>query len=256
MKYVVRAGVAAAVGLAMAGVALATPIELSAVSGTGPGTSILLPNTGGGGRVTYSNSDLNGWNIELAYGMSNSPAVGLSLITATADGSIAACDPLTIAVSDIGFTAPVGPGGLGTSLTNENISVPGSGTPGGSSMVTQWAYMDTGNGYFGSTDPNAASDFGGVHDSTASLIGMLTVDNLGSMSAQGGTATDGPYSLTLVDQFCSDPAGADGTCSSGLSVQAPGGITAPEPGGLALFGAGLLGMALFAGRRRSLKASF
>ena len=253
MKHLVRAGVVGVLGLAAASVALANPIELTATSGTGPQASVMLPSPTGGGTVTYSNSSFNGWNIEFAFGMSNSPVMGLSLMTATADCSIAACAPLTVAVSDINFTAPVSADGLGTSLTNENISS-ATGSPGGPSTVTQWAYMDTGNAYFGSTDQNAANDFGGMYDSTASLIGMLTVNNLGSLSAQGGTATSGPYSLTLVDQFCSDPVGPNGTCASGLSVQATGGITAPEPGSLALFGAGLLGVALFSGRRRSSKA--
>lgn len=252
MKYLVRAGVIAAIGLATAGVAMATPIELTATSGTG-GTSVLLP--GGGGQVTYSNQNFYGWNISLAYGRSNSPSLGLSLLTATADCSIAACAPLTLAVSEVGFTMPIGANGLSTVLTNENVANADNGV-GGPSTVTQWAYMDTSNAYFGSTDSNAMSDFSGSYNpGTASLIGMLSLNGGGYVtSAPGGDAATGPYSLTLVQQFCSDPPGGDGTCSGGLSMQAAGGITtAPEPGGLALFGAGLLGVALFAGRRRSSK---
>jgi hypothetical protein len=70
----------------------------------------------------------------------------------------------------------------------------------------------------------------------------------------GGGSLTGPYSLTLVDQFCSNPAGSDGTCTGGLSFSTDGGITVSEPGTLALFGARSLGYALFAGRRRWSKA--
>jgi PEP-CTERM motif len=250
MKYLGKAGLAVAIGMAAFSTALATPIELTVTSGSGAGSSILLPNTGGSSTIIYDNSDFNGWDISLAFGQSRSPALALGaldLTTAAANCLAASCDPLTIAISDIGFTTPVGPSGLNTSLSNNQL--------GASSMVTQWAYADTSNTYFGSTDLNAATDFGGAYDSsTATLIGTLTVDGLGSGFRVGGGSLTGPYSLTLVDQFCSNPAGSNGTCSGGLSFSTDGAITVPEPGTLALFGAGLLGCAFIVGRRRWSKA--
>ena len=245
MKYLAGAGLAVAIGLS-AGTALATPIELTATSGTGPSTSILLP--GSGDQVSYSNADFNGWNIRIAMGFSNSPSLASgALDLTTVANCLTTCNPLTIAISDIGFTTPLAPNGLATGLSDTAL--------GGSASITQWAFMDTANTYFGSTDPNASSDFGGAYDaSTASLIGTVTVNGGGAgSSADGGSGAAGPYSLTLVDQFCSDPAGANGTCAGGTSFSSDGAITAPEPGGLALFGAGLLGAALFAGRRRASK---
>lgn len=251
MKYLVRAGVVAAIGLAAASVALATPIELTAVSGTGSGssTSALLQNVGGGNTVTYSNSNFNGWDIKIATGISDSPSLATGALDLTVNANcLTSCDALTLAISDVGFTSPLGPNGLSTGISETPLASPAS--------ITQWAYMDTSNSYFGSTDANAMSDFLGKYNpSTASLIGMVNLMGGGySSSGLGGVATSGPYSLTLVDQFCSDPIGGDGVCTGGVSFSSDGGITAPEPGGLALFGAGLLGAALFAGRRRSSKA--
>jgi hypothetical protein len=247
-KYLGRLGLAIAIGVTAAGTALATPIELTVTSGTGPGTSVLLANTGGGDTIFYTNQDFNGWQINLAFGLSHSPSLalgGLDLTTLAADCLATTCAPLTLAVSDIGYTMPLMPNGLTTRLSNTQL--------GANSTITQWAYLDTSNTYFGSTDPNAAGDFGGAYDpTTASLIGTVTVNGQGSASSPfGGSAASGPYSLTLVDQFCSDPAGANGTCSSGLQFSSDGGIALSEPSTLALFGASLLGCALFVSRRRS-----
>lgn len=247
-KYLVQLGLAVAIAATAAGTASATPIELTVTSGTGAGSSVLLPNVGGGSMVFYNNPDFNGWDIELAFGMSHSPSLtlgGLDLTTAAANCLSATCNPLTIAISDIGYTTPVGPAGLTTSLSNTQL--------GFSSTVTQWAYADTSNTYFGSTDANASTDFDGTYDATAALIGTVTVNGLGSASAHGGGSLTGPYSLTLVDQFCSNPAGSSGTCGGGLSFSADGGIEASEPGALGLFAAALMGCALFVSRRRSSK---
>jgi hypothetical protein len=247
MKYLAGLGLAVAIGVSAAGTASATPIELTVTSGTGS-TSLILQNMGSG-QVYYSNSDFNGWNLSFAIGTSSSPATalgGLSLSAKTADCLAASCSALTIAVSDIGFTTPL-PGGLATGLTDNMPAGPGS-------AITQWAYVDTSNAYFGSTDSSAMSDFGGAYDpSTASLIGKLALDGGGYTSTSWDGSLSGTYSLTLVDQFCSDPLGSGGSCTGGQSFLSTGSVTAPEPGGLALFGAGLLGVALVVSRRRSPK---
>ncbi|HEX8755456.1 MAG TPA: PEP-CTERM sorting domain-containing protein [Steroidobacteraceae bacterium] len=248
MKHLSGLGLAVAIAVMAAGTALATPIELTATSGGGPSTTVLLPNTSGGSQVTYSNANFNGWNIKIAFGISDSPSLtGGALDLTTVANCLTTCNPLTIAISDVGFMTPVGPNGLSTGLSYTQLENPAT--------ITQWAYMDTGNAYFGSTDLTAATDFDGRYDpSTASLIGMVSLNGPGAVSSGGGgSGATGPYSLTLVDQFCSSPSGANGTCTGGVSFSSDGAITAPEPGGLALFGAGLLGFALFVGRRRSPK---
>ena len=233
--------IATALAALAAGTAFAGPVELTlTVAGHTPVNGISLyptANTSG-----YANSDLYGWNIYYASGASNSPMVtpfGIDLGGTVADCiNASGCGDLTVQVSDVGFTSPVST--FATTL---------SGTQTGSGTVTQQTYYDpwstsniNGNAYFGKTDTIA-----GVSNEL-SLSGTGSTTMMGGGPAVGGTSS--PYSLTLVDTFSS-------TCTTNgcASFSIDGNITGvtgnvPEPGTLALFGAGLLGFAVFAGRRR------
>ena len=94
--------------------------------------------------------------------------------------------------------------------------------------MTQQAYGLSSNGYFDKSNP---------------LGGLQTVSGDGSsFESAGMTDVGAPYSLTLVDTLWA---------GSGNSYSTDGRITqTPEPGALAMFGAGLLGCALFINRRR------
>jgi hypothetical protein len=86
-------------------------------------------------------------------------------------------------------------------------------------------------------------------DSSNVAFGMGTQLFAGSVGTSFGSASDvtriaatGPYSLTEVYTIA---AGHSGTSNDTFDIS-----TVPEPGTLALFGAGLLGCALLVGRRR------
>lgn len=232
---------AAAIGLIATGTAFATPIEMKVTVGTeshtymgvtpgalpGESSSVTLP----GWPSAYS---IGGWSIATTKtsGDTYSPyvtplAIDLAAFTASCSGS--SCQPLTIAVSANDFQTPIGMGGFETTLGNTQ-------TGGGS--VTQWAYADQGNMDFATTD----------------LIGTLSVSGSGSKTVYGlDTGVTGPYSLTLIDTFnsCTVSKTTDTTVCGSSTFSVDNNIAAtPEPGTLALFGAGLLGCAMFVERRR------
>lgn len=221
-KYVSMLGLAAAIGVLATGTALATPIEMQITTGAHT-TGVLM---GTGGTVTYMNANFGGWDIKLTLGDSNSPSLqpyGLDLSSLTAECSMkGGCSSLTIAISDTDFAGPLSAGGLATSMSG---LVTGPGT------VTQWAYVDSTDTYFGK----------------GSLIGTFSRTGPGIVSgtAVGGGGSAGPFSLTLIDTLSGCSGRGCATFSLDNDI-----VAAPEPGTLALFGAGLLGCALFVGRRR------
>lgn len=234
-KRFTRLGLIGLVAGAMtAGTAFAGPIQMFLTSG-GQTTSVLI-GTGGTPSSASFTATLNGWTISGITGTSYSPQVnafvGLDLggYTATCVG-VGGCssDPLTVAISATGFTTPI-------SLNEFQLEFSGN-VHGGS--VTTSAYWDTANTYFCNSADTAAVACG-----SSDLIGSLTLNN-GSkaLSMAGGPDTIRSYSVTIVDTF-SAGLGSDPSYSVDTTV------TVPEPGTLALFGAGLLGLALVVSRRR------
>lgn len=217
MKRISKLGlIAATASMLAAGAAFASPLEM-----TVNGTTVTLSSTGG-----YSNPNLDGWDIYFFTGTSNSPSLtpfGIDLSGLTAACLSESCAPLTISISDDGFAGPVGPDGFATALSD---------TQSGKGSVTQTAYFGQSNGYFDTTE----------------TIGSITLNGTGADTMDGGGPASTPYSITLTDVFT---ASCRGTGCVSFSID--GDVTAastPEPGTLALFGAGLLGCAIFVGRRR------
>lgn len=233
-------GLAAAVviaGAISAGTASAGPIEMFLTSG-GQSTTVLIGNTGNPSSVSFSGA-LNGWTITndtggTSYSPDLNSFIGIDLggYTATCVG-VGGCskDPLTIAISATGFTTPIDTNGF---LLEFSGNVHGG-------QVTTSAYWDTADTYFCNSGNSASNDCG-----SSTLIHSLTLgDGTGSMSALGGPDTIRSYSLTVVDTFS---AGLGGDPS--YSVDTTLTQSVPEPGTLALFGAGLLGCAWVVRRRR------
>ena len=227
----------AVAGAMAAGTASAGPIEMFLTSGNQT-TTLLVGNTGDPSSVSFTGT-LNGWTITAGTGGSSySPGlntlVGIDLggFTATCVG-VGGCsaDPLTVAVSATGFTTPIDSNGFLLEF---------SGNVHGGSVTTS-AYWDTANTYFCNSANTAANDC-----TSGTLIGSLTLNNTSAgMSTLGGPDTIRSYSITVIDTFA---AGATG--DPAYSVDSTVTQAVPEPGTLALFGAGLLGCALVIGHRR------
>lgn len=218
---------ALALGLCSSALATGTP-ELELTSGA-HSTGIII----GSGDTVHFNGTLNGWDIFLEAGASNSPDLspdyGIDLSSILLVCEVAACEnsPLTVTLSDIGFTDV--PPALFSSY--EAISQTTTGTNSPSIAQTSW---------WGSTYFSETTQIG----STIGFTGAPIIDQTVTTGGGGPTA---PYSLTLRDVFdANSTAGTPDTTFNGTGDI--GG--APEPRTMLLFGSGLLAMASVVRRLR------
>ena len=229
MRRYIRFGlVATALAAMAAGTALAAPIEMTVSSGGTTVTGLTFYQTAS--TAGYANANFMGWDIyTVLTGNSNSPSLtpfGLSLSgTVAACTNATGCDPLTVSLSDVGFTAPTS--SFATALTDIQT---------GTGSVTQQAYYDLTNTYFGT---------GGTIAGSANPLSLSATGGMTGIG--GGPVSGGPYSLTLVQTFNTSCTMAG--CAAFTVGGTIAGATVPEPGTLALFGASLLGLGLFMRRR-------
>ncbi len=212
---------------ASAAVSSAAPLTQTSTLGT-PMLNIVsgaanVTFSGVGSQVLYAN-DINGWNVSLILGLSNSPALtgtnggyGLQLTSASATcfGGGCSTDPLDIYLSDTGFTQPT-----------PDFNTYFSSTQTGVGTSSQMAWFDPSNTLFGTSTAIAT---------VGSFTGLGAFAGSGSGPGPGASSSAGPspYALTIEDIF--NPNG--GAASFG----ATGDITAaPEPSSLILFGTLLL----------------
>ncbi len=190
----------------------------------------------GGAVVATSTSGLASYDYTSTTGPFNAITVngfGLSAVTAPQilDSnnytlSAASSGSLTIFVTETNITSPLKTTLLSTLTTNT--------LPLGWS-VTEATYADGSNTAFGTGTPLWSNTFTGPVSYGATSGGTAPINFMGA------------YSLT--EEYTVNASGK-GSANNTIDI-----AEAPEPGTLALFGAGLLGCALFINRRRASRQS-
>lgn len=191
-------------------------VELELISGTASSGVIVGTPCGTETCVSF-NGAVGDWSINLTNGLSSGPAhpvMDLSSIDATSSSS---ATPLTILLSDNGFTTPAAT----LSLQGTGHTVTGTGTS------TYSAYFDTANTLFAKTN-------------LIGTLGPFSAAYAASTTGPGPTIT--PYSLTEVLTLTAGPNGVRWSTDSS--------IAAPEPGSLTLFGTMLIALGVIFGLRR------
>lgn len=219
-KRISNLGLIAAIGAMAVGTAFANPIDVTLTAATtGSPTSTVYSNSFTSVPQLFSYSGgVGGWNIAGSISLTSS-TIDISNISVAC--AMSSCSALTTDLSVSGLTANVGANGLEQILTGHLVH--GSGT------VTQWAMI--GSDYVGSSN-------GMPTNGKPTFILTSTGGN--------GAYSGGSYTLQLIDQFSGGCTGSNCVEYSTDSSIVP----TPEPGTLAIFGAGLLGCALFINRRR------
>ncbi len=239
IKHLSRLGLVAAMGVMATGIAFAGPISVTSISLTAsaPGASADTLSVIPGipfDTFTSSLGTVANWTSLTGWSVSGNITAGMSPIQIDLDTNSAAC--FTATGSGCGqLTMTLDITGLTSSpalLQNSLEAILTGAVTSGTGTVTQTAYI-------------GGSQIGNMLDSQGARSWNLTT--IGPMSGSYSS-----FDLKLVQTFT---ASCTGTGSNGLGCvvynSADGSIvSAPEPGALAMFGAGLLGCALFINRRR------
>lgn len=219
-KVLLSAALIAAGGLAAGPAALATTMSCTSspevcISVGTVGNIVATSTTG-----TSQTGSYGVWNFSVnAYTQGSGLVLPPEILNSqTIDATSSASGSLMIWVTTTGVTGPLS-GELMSSLTSQILP--------GKWSVSGQTYYDASNTAFAET-------------ALLSDLGPLTA--IGTDVGVGKVSATGPYSLTEVYTIS---AVGKGNSSDTLDIQG-----VPEPGTLALFGAGLLGCALLVSRRR------
>jgi len=226
VKHVTRLLLAVALMVVLGHMAFAT-VELDLTSGLAT-TGVLTGSTCGADTCVIFSGSVGGWDVVLTTGQSNGPGSAVLQLGGSATNTAGGASPLTIELTDTGFTQAV------TSFTLHDAAT-----------WTECADNDCSETYSAYYDTASAGsiDFGLANQLGSSIVFASGGSHVDETVAASPTT---PYSLTQVLVIDSGIAGEETELGNSESLT---GHVVPEPGSLALFGSGLLGLVLW-GRRK------